>query len=75
MTRSEIIAYNAGVAVVVALAGRCAQAMAERCIEKPTRYNFAVEALAAVAEEGAAMLLPMPCEVPRYQTSDGTLAP
>ena len=60
MTRSEIIAYNAGVAGVLDLAKRSADALAPKVISKPTRYNFAIAALDAVAEEGRALLLPVP---------------
>lgn len=60
MTRSEITAYNAGIIAVLELALRSAQALEPRLIEKPTRYSFAIEALDALAEESAGLLLDMP---------------
>ena len=53
------MAFNKGVAAVIALAGRAARAMEPKLIEKPTRYNFAHAALMAIVEESAALLIPL----------------
>jgi hypothetical protein len=58
MTNTEIHAYNSGVLTVLALAERTAASMEARMVLKPTRYNFAVEALLALAEEGRSLLKP-----------------
>jgi len=58
MTNSEITAFNSGVLTVLALAERTAASMEARMVLKPTRYNFAVEALLAMAEEGRSLLKP-----------------
>ena len=60
MNNAEIAAYNAGVAAVLALAKRSADALAPKITQRPTRYNFAIAALDAVAEEGRALLFPVP---------------
>jgi hypothetical protein len=60
MTRNEMLAHNAGVLAVLALAIRSAQALESRLTEKPTRFNFAIGALQALAGEGASLLLPIP---------------
>ena len=60
MNQAEMIAFNAGVAAVLALAKRTADALAPKITSKPTRFNFAIAALDGVAEEGRALLLPSP---------------
>ena len=59
MTRSEQLAFNEGVATVIALAGQAARAMEPKLIEKPTRYNFAHAALMAIVEEAVALMMPV----------------
>jgi len=56
MTKAEVAAFNSGVLTVLALAERTAASMEARMVLKPTRYNFAAEALRALAEEGRALL-------------------
>lgn len=60
MTRNEILAYNAGVSAVLALALRCSQTIEPKLTTKPTRYNFAIGALNALADEGHALLMAVP---------------
>ena len=60
MTAAEVIAFNAGVTAVLTLAKRAADGLAPKVIHKPTRYNFALEALAALAEEGRGLLITPP---------------
>ena len=62
MTRSETMAFNAGVAAVLDLALASAEAIKPRLIEKPTRYNFAIGALQALAAEGQELLKQLPPE-------------
>ena len=62
MTRSETLAFNAGINAVLDLAARTAAAMGPRLIDKPTRFNFAVGALEALASEGRALLIELPPE-------------
>ena len=57
MTAAEIRAFNAGVAAVLALAQASADAVTAKLVEKPTRFNFAVGALASLADEGRALLI------------------
>ncbi len=56
MTKTEIAAFDAGVLTVLELAKRTAAAMEARMVLRPTRYNFAAEALNALAEEGRTLL-------------------
>jgi len=56
MTPAEITAFNSGVLTVLKLASSTADAMESLTILKPTRFNFAAEALRGLAEEGAALL-------------------
>ena len=60
MTPREIVAYNAGVAAVLDLARATSAALAPRLVEMPTRFNFAMGALDGIAEEGRALLIPLP---------------
>ncbi len=61
MTRAEIIAYNAGVRDVLALARRSA-AMIETKGTRPLHLGFAVEALRALADEAEALIRTVPPE-------------
>ena len=60
MTPAETRAYNAGVAAVLDLAAVTSDALAPRLTRQPTRINFAMGALDGLAEEGRALLLPVP---------------
>ena len=60
MTRAEIVAHNRGVAVVASLAAAAANALAARLVDKPTRFAFAIEALDAIVEASADVMVPMP---------------
>lgn len=57
---AEIAAFNAGVAAVADLARRSAAAVEKSITRKPTRFNFAAEALSALADEAAQLLLQSP---------------
>lgn len=59
MSRAEIAAFNAGVTTALDHARRIARAIEARTL-RPLAEGFAVEALAAFAEEGRALLLPVP---------------
>ena len=59
MTRSERVAFNKGVATVIALADQAARVIEPKLIEKPTRYNFAHGALTAIVEEAPALMMPV----------------
>jgi hypothetical protein len=59
MTKGELLAFNAGVQAVLNLAHVTGLAMHCKTIERPTRYNFAAEALSALAEEGRVLLKPI----------------
>jgi len=56
-TPAEIDAYNAGVHAVLDLASRSAASIDAIVVLKPTRFNFAAEALRGLAEEGRALLM------------------
>jgi len=56
MTPAEIAAFNSGVLTVLKLASSTAEAMESLTVLKPTRFNFAAEALRGLAEEGWALL-------------------
>jgi hypothetical protein len=58
MTNTEITAFNSGVLTVLELAKSTAATMESLMVLKPTRYNFAAEALRALAEEGRSLLKP-----------------
>lgn len=60
MTPAEVRAYNAGVLAVLDLARATSAAMAPVAVHCITRLGFAMEALDALAEEGEALLLPLP---------------
>lgn len=64
MTRSEILAHNAGIALVVTLAARSSDALIGRLTERPTRFSYAIEALDAIVEAGAALALPLSSDGP-----------
>jgi len=55
-TPAEIEAFNSGVLTVLKLAEHSAAAMDKITVLKPTRFNFAAEALRGLAEEGLALL-------------------
>ena len=59
MTAAEVRAFNAGVRAALAMAKHIADAIAARSL-RPLHDGFAVEALDAFAEAGAALLLPEP---------------
>lgn len=59
MTRDEIIAFNAGVRTALDHARHIARIIESRT-KRPMTEGFAVEALAAFAEEGTALLMPVP---------------
>ena len=59
MTPAEIRAFNTGVEAVLALACVTSAALALKLSKMPTRINFAMGALAGLAEEGRALLLPI----------------
>lgn len=50
MTRNEIIAYNAGVADLTAIAEAAADVLRARITDAPTRFNFAISALEGIVE-------------------------
>jgi len=56
MTPAEIAAFNSGVLTVLKLAEHSADAMDKITVLRPTRFNFAAEALRGLAEEGRALL-------------------
>jgi len=56
MTPNEIAAFNSGVLTVLKLASSTAETMESLMVLKPTRFNFAAEALRGLAEEGRALL-------------------
>ncbi len=60
MTRNEPLAYNAGVSAVLALALQCSKSIEPKLVEKPTRFNFAIGALTALADEGRALFVDVP---------------
>ena len=59
MTRAETAAFNQGVAAVIDLAERSAAVLQAKLVDKPTRYSFAIEALAAVADASLALMMPV----------------
>ena len=61
MTRGEILAFNAGVEAVLAVARRTADGIA-RTSRRRVHEDFAVAALAELAEASRALLLPVPPE-------------
>lgn len=63
MTAAETVAYNQGVRAVLALASQSAQTLAARTT-RPLHEGFAIEALQALAEAGAALLMPIPPDQP-----------
>jgi len=54
--QGEISAFNAGVRAVLDLAARTAASIDAITVLRPTRFNFAAEALRGLAEEGKALL-------------------
>ena len=61
MSPAEILAYNEGVQDVLAIAQRAAEAIA-RTSKRRVYEDFAVAALAEIAEAGRALLLAAPAE-------------
>jgi hypothetical protein len=61
MTRAEVVAFNAGVRTALDHARRIAQAI-EAKTRRPLAEGFAIEALQAFADEGRALLLPVPTD-------------
>lgn len=57
MTPAEVRSYNAGVRAVLAIARATSAALAPAAVTRGTRIGFAMEALDALAQEGAALLL------------------
>jgi len=53
----EIASYDAGVKAVLRLARLTSNAMLAELTLRPTRFNFAVAALSALADEGRALLI------------------
>lgn len=60
MTHAEILAYNAGVADLAAIAEAAADALRTRITEAPTRFNFAIAALDGIVEAAGDLKLPLP---------------
>ena len=56
MTTTEAKAYRTGIQAMIDLATAAAEALKSRITEKPTRFNFAIAALEALADEGALMM-------------------
>lgn len=62
MTRSEVLAFNAGVQTAIDLAQRTAEALRKSPSFRTTRTEFAVK-LEAMAEAGEELKRPMPAHV------------
>ena len=60
MTSAEIAAYNAGVTAVLDLARASTDALLPKLKTQPTRINFAIGVLDGIADEGRALLIPLP---------------
>ncbi len=61
MTRAETLAFNAGVAAVLAIARQTADGIA-RTSRRRVHEDFAVAALSELAEAARALMLPVPGE-------------
>lgn len=61
MTRSETLAFNAGVEAVLTIARRTADGIA-RTSRRRVHEDFAVAALSELAEAARALLLPVPSD-------------
>lgn len=59
MTRTEILAFNAGVDAVLSIARRTSEGIA-RTSKRRVHEDFAVAALSELAEAARALLLPVP---------------
>ena len=63
MTRVEILAFNAGVEAVLAIARRTSEGLA-RTSRRRVHEEFAVVALAELADAARALLVPVPTGSP-----------
>ncbi len=61
MTPAEVRAFNAGIRLALAMARHTADVLASSTT-RPLHTGFAVEALDAFADAGAALLLPEPID-------------
>lgn len=67
--------WNAGLSAFCAVARASAARLQDRIIERPTRFSYAIEALAAIAEAGEAMMIPPPEPEPAADAEPKPLAP